>query len=182
MVIRRLVDPGDVVSAGAPVLVLQERGLLEARVGLARLHADSLVAGSTHTLRIHGTVVDATARAIVPNRALRTRTMDVIFEFPSPGETVPGDLVELSLTHRLEKPGFRVPITALTEGVRGLWSIYTLRKEEENYVVEQRVVDVLATNETHAYIRGSIAAGLQYIPSGVHRVVPGERVTRAGGQ
>lgn len=175
MTARRL-DAGDVVAPGTPVLELQEAGAREVRLAVAGRDLGGLAPGSTVTVTIGGERRPAEVRAVVARRDLRARTVDVLLALPPSAAALPGDLVEVALPSSRRAPGFVVPTTALAEGQRGLWSVYTVVTGADGPVAERRTVDVLALAGDRAFVQGSIAAGDRIVATGVHRLVPGQRV------
>jgi hypothetical protein len=81
------------------------------------------------------------------------------------------------------EPGVWLPLSALTEGVRGLWQAYALAPLADarpGVVAGQRVtplpVEVLHYDGDRAYVRGPFAHGTPVVAGGLHRVVPGQLV------
>ncbi|NNF16304.1 MAG: hypothetical protein HKN70_06125, partial [Gammaproteobacteria bacterium] len=77
--------------------------------------------------------------------------------------------------------GFRVPITALTEGERGLWNVLLLAPDssltsEGSHVVQTRAVELHYQDGTFAYIGGPLQHDDLIVAAGVNRVVPGQHV------
>ncbi|MEM7674131.1 MAG: efflux RND transporter periplasmic adaptor subunit, partial [Verrucomicrobiota bacterium] len=63
-----------------------------------------------------------------------------------------------------------VPMSALTENIRGLWSLYSIN---ENSITERKVVDLIHIEDRRAFVRGNFANGETIVADGVHRLVPG---------
>lgn len=177
-VIRRMKDEGDVVAAGEPVLELMERNALEARIGLPLIHSNALSIGDRIPIQVHGAIGSATVVRALPLRDRMTRTTDFILHLDDTPQAVAGDLIQATVETPLEEDGFIVPLTALTEGTRGLWSVYVVSPHDDFAIVERRIVDVIAHNQSDAFIRGSISDGEIIISSGLQRVVPGQRVSK----
>ena len=168
VVTRRLSDEGGVLVAGAPVLELQEHTQPEIRVGIAGRIVDAINAGDLRQVQVRGRSVPARVRAVLPVRHARTRTVDVIMTLDKrPHDVRPGDLVTLMLTQTQIVPekGFWLPIGALAEGTRGLWTAYVLEQTVHRSAPE----DVPAT----AF---RMAPRFVEILYGLHRVVPGQLV------
>jgi hypothetical protein len=109
--------------------------------------------------------------------------VDAIFEL-APGQGVlPGDLARLALERPVETPGFWVPLGALAEGDRGVWTNYVAvpldggeQDGEATHMIEARAVEVLYEREDRVYVRGAIDAGERVVVAGLHRIVPGQTV------
>ena len=124
-VARRYLDEGSVVGAGIPVVRLLETARLEVRVGVAESDARGIRPGRVQLVRVAGRDLEATVRAVLPERNRETRTVEVILQLTTPHpELRDGDLAELTLRRPVEATGAWLPMVALSEGARGLWSCY----------------------------------------------------------
>ncbi|KPQ27271.1 MAG: Membrane-fusion protein [Marinobacter excellens HL-55] len=173
IIVKRWVDEGQVIATGTPVLDLQEEGTHEVRIALANELADRMAIGQSVDLEIQGQTQIAKVKAVLPVRDRRGRTVDVLFNLDTSAHVRPGDLAELRLTLRTDTSGSWVPLSALTETVRGLWSVYTLDDQGQ---AQRQVVDILYQDGEQAYVRGHIVDGLTIVADGVHRIVPGQRL------
>jgi RND family efflux transporter MFP subunit len=192
----RLADEGSVVAPGTPILRLIEAGALEAHIGVPPDAAAALRAGAAHALEIEGRSVPATLRTVVESVERDTRTVTAIFrlEGGGPAPALDGALARVRLTRRLDDPGFWLPLAALAESHRGLWSAYALvpapaGAEEAGATpggaavdaplrAERRQVEVLHTEAERAFVRGTLRDGDTVVWSGAHRLVPGQIVRR----
>ena len=77
--------------------------------------------------------------------------------------------------------GAWVPVTALRDGVRGLWTVLVAVPSDAGSVVAEEAVEILYADETRALVRGTFADGARLIESGAHRVTPGQAVQIIGG-
>ena len=90
---------------------------------------------------------------------------------------LPGAVARIELGREVESPGFWLPITSLTRGSRGLWSVYAVaRMGDGKQIVSRRSVEVIHTEGERARVRGTLDDGDLVISDGTHRVVPGQRV------
>jgi RND family efflux transporter MFP subunit len=189
VVTRLPVHEGQVLAAGSPVVTVQELALPEIRVGVAGPLAETLAPGSEHPLTWRGRTFSARLRALVPLRSGATRTRDALFEpiDPPPG-LHPGELVELPLTQWITAPGFWLPLSALAEGNRGLWTAYAVEPLDgaapagliADHRLSPRPVEILSLDGDRVYVRGALAAGERLVAAGLHRVVPGQLVRLLG--
>ena len=73
-------------------------------------------------------------------------------------------------------------MTALTDGIRGTWNIYTLEKfsidekQETLFKLLSNSVEIIHSEQDKTFIRGSLANGQLVLTSGLHRLVPGQIV------
>lgn len=195
--VARRADEGQVLDAGHPLLTLQEDSLPEIRVGVAGRVIAQLEPGRHYRLRWRDTELTARLRALLPVRAATARTVDALFDpLATEARLLPGDIVTLALDRRVEQRGSWLPITALTEGERGLWSLYVadpLAAGESavrgaTHRIVRRSVDVLHQSAERVYVRGALHSDKQVVVNGLQRIVPGQqvrladaRLARAGG-
>jgi len=185
-VTARLADEGQVLAAGRPVLRMVEAGAMEVRVGVPPEVALELSPGSLHEVAIGGAVARARLRAIVPTVDPRTRTAELVLDLPDPPAMAGhGALARLLLERRIEGRGAWVPLDALSEGRRGLWTVFVVHREEgstEAAVAERRDVQVLHFDGDRAFVRGALADGELIVATGVRRLVPGQPVRLLDGR
>lgn len=188
VVIRRRMDEGQVVAAGEPVFELMEEGRPEVRIGIAGQLVDSLQVGQIQTIRIRKQHFPARVKAILPVRGATTRTVDVILTLDDRAPTIrPGDLATLTLTASVSKPGYWLPLDALSEGPRGLWTVYGLKTvgddlslpkdgSEATYEIIPHLVEILYEESDRVFARGTLQADTLVVAAGLHRIVPGQLV------
>lgn len=185
VVLARHYDEGQVLNPGQPVLTVQETGQLEVRMGIAGDAVSALEAGDRLALIINDQPASATLKAVVPARDAVARTVDVVFSLEvssteGKSRIRSGDLARLELRRPIDAEGYWVPLTALAEGERGLWNAYVVVRAEPSgsgrYEVESRAVEVLYQDGSRAYVNGALQPGDLLVPSGLNRIVPGQRV------
>jgi len=180
----RSVDLGAVVEAGMPVLDLLETGRPRARIGVAPDIARDLTQGETLTLRAGGLQFEGTITAIRPDLTTATRTTTVLVALKDGGIGARlsfGDTVAFHVERRVARPGYRLPLSALVEGERGLWSVLTVTQgEEAGAVVSLEVVEVLHAAGDHVYVDGTLRPGTLVVDEGRERIIPGQRVSLTG--
>lgn len=188
-IVARLADEGQVLGTGEPVLRLQADATPEVRVGVAGDSVEALRVGQTYTLEWRGRSVRARLRAVLPLRAATARTVDALLDPISPPPQLrPGDLVGLPLSKPIEERGIWLPITALAEGERGLWSVYVTEEAsdsgppsglEATHRVVRRTVEVVHHEADRVYVRGTLRPPDRVVATGLHRIVPGQWVRQA---
>jgi RND family efflux transporter MFP subunit len=179
-VIARVADEGRVVEAGYPVLTLQERTTPEIRIGVAGRTLDQLIAGNVYQITWHGQIIAARLRALLPVRAATARTVDALFDpLDPPHGMLAGDLVMLTLNSTIRQRGSWLPLSAMAEGDRGLWSIYVvepLAKPDHELAATHRIVrrtvDIVYQSSERVYVKGSLNPDQQIVVSGIQRIVP----------
>lgn len=184
----RHLDTGAVVSLQMPTAAFRivETGALEVHVGVPAelIPADGVAAGSVR-LKLRDVPVSASAMRVLPNVDPGTRTVTVIYELDRASAQAagarPGDIATLERTIHREERGAWIPITAMSESERGLWSAFAFvpsgDSNEDSAGTAQRIeLEVLSANETHAFVRGTFDARTTIVASGVNRLVPGQRI------
>ena len=104
-------------------------------------------------------------------------------------DVLPGDLARLSLEQRVEEPGFWLPIAALAEGSRGLWTAYVVMPLEDGvnatsgatHYLQPRPVEILYEATERVFVRGALSDGDMFVTGGLTRVVPNQQVRLAEG-
>jgi RND family efflux transporter MFP subunit len=175
VVSARMVDEGTVVAAGSPVVRFRESDEREAVIGLPR--NIPLEIGSEEELILDGRSFSATVTALVDDVNQRTRTVTAILEIPTELNAAQGQVVDLVHRRPVADSGFWVPTTALTEGLRGTWTVYSVEPDGDALVVQREAVEVLHAETDRAFVRGTLEPSERIVSNGLHRVVPGQRVT-----
>ena len=174
IVSARLVDEGTVVAAGSPVVRFRESEEREAVIGVPRTIPVEI--GGVQELLLDGRSFEAEVTALINDVNARTRTVTAIIDLPTELHAAEGQVIDLVHTRRVADSGFWVPTTALTEGLRGMWTVYSVEPDGEAAIVRREAVEVLHAETDRAFVRGTLEASDQIIANGLHRVVPGQRV------
>lgn len=182
-IIRRLADEGAILSPGAPVVTLIENEVMEVRVGVPPALAARLRVGDRHSVEIGDVTLEAAIATIRDDINADTRTVTVVLpiEAAPPGIFRHGALARLIISERRDTPGYWLPITALTESRRGLWSAYALApsQEPETFVATRHELMMIHVDSDRAFVRGTLIDGDEIIVTGLQRIAPGQRVQRA---
>ncbi|MEM1130146.1 MAG: efflux RND transporter periplasmic adaptor subunit [Pseudomonadota bacterium] len=174
----RFYDDGARVGGATPIVELLETDRPLLRVGLTPDMAARLQPGDPLSVRINGE--DKTARMVSRRDDIDpvTRTQPVLFALPE-GQSeglVFGDVVSVDLPREIAAPGMWVPLSALSEGLRGLWTIYVVDETENGPVTERESVELIYADETRAYVRGALAGHDWIVTGGPHRLTTGQTV------
>lgn len=227
-IVERMADEGSMVGAQQPIVELLETDRLEIRIGIPTDLAAELRRGQQYSLTVgtgspggaggsagnrgmngsrhsSGRLISATLRDVLPRIDTATRTQSVLLDIDEPFVTslADGEMVQWELSQPVAVAGYRVPISALSVGTRGLWLIYvacpgdtrsgpavgssqlstdvphrtTDHSGPSNQCrVQSRPVEVLLTDGEYAVIRGAVQSGERYVVNGSHRLVNGQRV------
>ncbi|MEM8740643.1 MAG: efflux RND transporter periplasmic adaptor subunit [Pseudomonadota bacterium] len=169
-------DPGVSLAAGQPILSLMQADAPQFRVGVSPAIADALALGDRVDVRFGTRSVSAELSSILPDLDPATRTRMLLFSLT--GDRLPafGTVGELRLTQRIDMAGFWLPISALRDGPRGLWQVMTVTEGDAGPVIAGEAVEILHAEAERAFVRGTLAPGMEVVTGGPHRVVPGQAV------
>lgn len=171
----RLVDEGAIIAAGQVAIRLVESQHLEARIGIPLNMVKHLNANDSYEFQINGMNVQGYFRKFLPRIDSSTGTVTALFDL-EPAPLFAGSLTELKLQVAVQEQGFWIPISALSESQRGLWSVFVVSDEEK---VESRLVEIIHRGDDGVYVRGTLSSGETLVRGGTDRVVPGQVVARA---
>ena len=181
IVAKRHIDEGTVIQTGQPIIRLVENAIPEARIGLPTRMTNNLAIGESQTVTIDSQQYSATVSSILPEVDPETRTQVVILELKQVAisETRPGQTVRLTRTQTINSEGYWLPLSALTKGVRGLWTAYVVVESDQGngWEVEQQAVEILHQERDRAYVRGTLQPNDRIVASGTHRLVLGQTVS-----
>lgn len=182
-VAKRFVDEGEVIAAGTPILTLLERQLPRIRLALPPDSAADLDIGRAYEFATRATSYKARLLTLLPARQERTRGVIALFECENAlGELRQGDLARLVLTREIAADGFWLPLDALTENSRGLWSCYVADPHGEGHQLTRRELALLHQTEDQAFVRGTLRNGEHVVTEGLHRLAPNLPVTLMSSQ
>ncbi|MEO0688676.1 MAG: efflux RND transporter periplasmic adaptor subunit [Pseudomonadota bacterium] len=181
-VAERSMDEGQIAPPGASVLTIVETARPQARIGIPATRNLPLNVGAQTKVLIDGEEILATVRAVSPSRSEQTRTVDLILTLEAQiGAVREGDLATLQLESAIAEEGFWVPITALSESRRGLWSVFVAEQTDgaDTPTLARRDVELIGQTQERAFIRGAVAKGDKVVATGLQRLAPGVAVTIA---
>ncbi|MEC7290868.1 MAG: efflux RND transporter periplasmic adaptor subunit [Pseudomonadota bacterium] len=173
----RLADEGAIAGPGQPVFELVETGRLEARLGLTAKLAARLDVGEAYELTSDQGPVLATLRSVTGVIDTTNRTVSALFDVVDADSVPAGAVVRLSMIQDIDEPGLWLPVSALTESDRGLWSIYVARRDGSGWVAEPGIVEIVHQSGDRVYVRGAVRDGDRVIMDGLQRITPGQPVT-----
>ena len=177
-------DEGTVIGAGQTVLELLETAKTEIRIGFDRDVSAELEIGSRFPAKVRNIPLTLEIERILPGRDQSTRVVQVIAVLVSSSvELREDDLVEVSISQQITTPGYWLPVSALTENARGLWSCLVAvpledseKEQQATHRLVRRDVEILALEEDRLFVSANFDGEEQLVVNGVHRVVPQQRV------
>lgn len=173
---ERYLEQGSTVGAGKAVVRILETGRMEAHVGVPEQLAKVLSPGDEVTVLVDKTLMQGEILAVGAELKAQSHTAKVRISLPDQ-QALAGSLVKLLLEDQIAASGFRVPQSALTASLRGLWRVYVLVPADKDlYKVQSRDVQLRYMGEQEAYVEGGLVTGELVISGGVHKVVTGQLV------
>ena len=189
IVSSRQIAQGEVIAAGSTAFRLLQTGASEVTIGVPASFISQLQ-GKEHQLQIAGINYAARLLSVGNEVDTVTRTISLRFALADNSAVYNGQLAYLALSQAYQQPGYWVPLSAITDGVRGMWNIYTLEQDVRQqdrddhsaaipalFQLKSTTVTVLHAAETAAYVQGDLKDNQAYVNVGIHRFVPGQRVT-----
>ena len=187
VVIDRMTDEGRATNPGASVLLLEEMGKTEIRVGLPLKEARQLKVGDILSVERDKHSFKAFVDRI--NLALSTSRVSEIYLIPQDYDSlqndktlISGELVHVVLAKNAGlDQGIWLPLSSLSEYGRGLWSVYLAKpndKTDHFAIVERTIVEVIQIQGEFAQVKGGVSKEtLPYVvSSSTQRVVAGQKV------
>ena len=136
--------------------------------------------GSEHTLSLRQQPLQASLLSIRPDVNPVTRTATAVFALPAEVTALDGEPITLDLPQTVYMEGGWLPVSALLDGQRGVWTVLRIAERDGVLVTVREAVEVLETQGDMAYVRGTLTDGNRVVAHGVHRVTPGAVVSIAG--
>ncbi len=175
-IVERMVDPGGIATASQSLLKLVESDNLEAVIGIPADTARKLKVDQQFSIVVGEREFSATLIAKIQQLDISTRTQNLIFQLArqADGTVLPGQLCQIEIATKIPADGFWVPSSALTNGIRGLWSLMIV--DEDSSQAIRTDVQLVYADGDRALVQGSINSGTQVIVEGTHRIVEGQKV------
>ena len=172
IVSKRLVQPGQVVTAGAELLRLIRDGRLEWRPELAEAELSRVTLGAAATVHDNaGAAVSGRVRALSPGVDTSTRTGTVYVELPAPGPLKAGAFVEGRIVTSAS-PALMVPAAAVVMR-DGYAYVFTV---DGKGVVKRLRVRTGASDSGQIEILGGLARGQPIVATGAGFLGEGDSV------
>lgn len=175
----RSIDEGSVVNAGTPVVDVVEAGVRRVRVGISIEASDSIEVNQSYRLISGANNFEGKLISKRPDLQIGTRTVIALFEVNGADDVPFGEIVELVVERPAMARGAWLPLSALTEGSKGLWTVLRVVEGEDSPSIVREAVEVLHVERGRAYVRGNLPAESRIVVNGTNRIIPGQRVALA---
>lgn len=180
---KRQHNLGEVIALGSPVFTLigtrQQQAYIGVPINVAQTletHQDVDITVGTSTIKGKIAGISAEIDAV-------TRTVQLRINLPSDAITsqhaiINGEIAYLEYQQQIDSKGYWVPISSLTDGIRGLWNVFVVTKGSDGLAkIERRDIDIIYTNEQQAFINGAIENKDVIVTQGLHKLVVGQVVS-----
>jgi RND family efflux transporter MFP subunit len=171
LISKRLVQPGQVVSAGTELLRLIRDGRLEWRAELPEDQLTGVAVGNTVELPYAGAVSTGRIRAVTPGVDAQTRTGTIFADLPEPGTLKPGMYVEGRIVTG-EGAALTIPTAAIVQR-DGHSYVFTVNDKQQ--AARLRVCPGQAVQGRTAIVEG-LKAGDRVVVEGAGFLGEGDRV------
>lgn len=168
---------GEVVAAGSPVFTLVGNVNPEAYIGVPVAIANQFTPGQTVHIRVQDQKFIAQIAGISAEVNPISRTLQLRISLPKDARVINGEIAYLDRRQQVAQAGYWVPISALTDGIRGLWNVYVVTANAEAAKIERRDVEILYSTQERVFIQGAIQANENYVSQGLHKLVVGQVVS-----
>ncbi|CAH0533409.1 Multidrug resistance protein MdtA [Vibrio stylophorae] len=176
VIAQRFVSVGDVINTGQASFSLLAQQQREAQIGIPMKHLAEIQQQQQWPIRVGDTIYQG--KLINPGAEVNAQSHTVMLRFTLPADAslMRGELAYLQLQQRHQSEGFWIPMTALTDGMRGVWNVYALNPSGDDYEVVRRSVELIYMKDELAFVQGAVHHQEKLIDTGLHRVVPGQLV------
>ncbi len=173
-------EPGQVVSAGTPVVRIAQDGVRDAVISVPENQVSAIKVGANAAVKLWGSseTRQGTVREIAASADAVTRTFLVkvaLKDTPLPlGATV--TVQPQGLAKQETSAAFKLPISALKENGQGKGSAVWVF-DPATMTVKSQAVELGAPDGDSVIVKSGLQAGMQVVAAGVHVLNAGQKVT-----
>lgn len=180
IVSSRFVAEGEIFNSNQIAFELIKNTHYEITVGVPVKVARDLSKGQKLEVTLEQEQLSAKILVIGKQVNQISRTVELRLAINEQSTFYNGQLAKIKITQKVEQAGFWLPISALTDGIRGQWNIFRVQNTEKSlFKIIATTVEVKYSTLDAVYIAGLPQEQLQVILAGVHRYVPGQLVKKA---
>ena len=167
----RYLDEGSVINPGLAILEIIDSEKVEAHVALPLYLIDKISIQESFTFNLNGELINGVLKRLSPMSLGGSNNRLAIFEFNT--FFVPGAVINLELEINEIERGTCIPIKALSQSDGGLWSVYTVDK---NNSISKELVEVIYYEGKNVYVSGTLSDGDLVIKGGATKVIEGQLI------
>lgn len=176
----RLVAEGENFVPNQTAFELIKQTQYEVTVGVPVNVASDLIIGQKLKVTLNKQTWVAKILVIGKQVHKVSRTVELRLALNQAANFYNDQLVQVNIKQRIAQAGFWLPLSALTDGVRGQWNVYQVTATQDDlFTISATTIEVKYSTLDAAYITGLPLIPLEVIASGVHRYVPRQIVKRA---
>ncbi|MDO6774794.1 efflux RND transporter periplasmic adaptor subunit [Shewanella sp. 3_MG-2023] len=169
---------GEVIALGSPVFTLIGNNQQQAYIGVPNTVAMTMQTNQSVNITVGNQTYTGTIAGISAEIDAVTRTVQLRVDLPNNSRMINGEIAYLEYQQQVNSAGYWVPISALTDGMRGLWNVFVVTKNADGQAqLERRDVDIIYTNQQQAFINGAIDKNDVIVTQGLHKLVVGQIVS-----
>jgi len=178
---ERIIAQGDMVASGNTAFKLIKQSTQEVTLGVPFNVAQTLNIEQSLPINIGGVSLSANIIAIGQQINPLNHTIELRLGLSQANERFNGQIARATIIQTIEESGYWIPISALTDGMRGQWNIYQAisQPEFEIFKIQAVTINVVHTTATHAYVSPAQEQEVTLITQGLHRYVPGQLIRSA---
>ena len=187
VITKKMVSTGEQSSPAKIAFQLIQQSNNEITFGIPAVLANSVKTNQLLTVEINDGEHQGRILSISKQIDPLNRTVQLRMKLTTPVNSYNGQLVKVHINKKVDQQGYWIPLTAVTDGVRGQWQVFLAIKDKPNSVVDitakdlftiqSATVQVLHANKTSIYISGLPEGEHLIVSEGLHRFVSGQRVT-----
>jgi multidrug efflux pump subunit AcrA (membrane-fusion protein) len=126
---------------------------------------------------VDNAVINARLRSVGQDVDSQTLTVLAVLNLPDDQPVRVGQTVALQLEEEVASLGGWLPITALLEGDKGLWTVLVVRQDGDGSTVTVREsVEVIFNRSDRVFVKGTLTDGDSVVSGGMQRLSPGAPV------
>ena len=167
----RYLDEGSVINPGLAILEIIDSEKVEAHVALPLYLIDKISIQESFAFNLNGELINGVLKRLSPMSLGGSNNRLAIFEFNT--FFVPGAVINLELEINEIERGTWIPIKALSQSDGGLWSVYTVDK---NNSISKELVEVIYYEGKNVYVSGTLSDGDLVIKGGATKVIEGQLI------
>lgn len=180
VVSHRECDLGTVINQGQAIMTLANLENPQAHIGVSVKIARELELKQPLTIDIGNQSFQGVVAGISSVIDPVTHTVEVRFLLPKTLRIFSGEIARLNYQQNIAQSGFWVPLTALTQGVRGRWNMFLVNEINNKAIIQKRDIEIIHIENERAFVSGAISQGEKYLSQGLHKFVNGQQIRLDG--
>jgi len=165
---QRFVAIGEIVAPGTPLIRLLKKGHNQIQVGVPQ-HLQQTIKPYM-TVIISGKEYNAKALSTGAEIDPISNTLLMRFALPDNAPVYAGQIARLKIKQKKHALGYWIPLSALTDGIRGTWNIYHINKQDNTSRLKPTIVEVIYTDGINAYVSAALPDKSKIVANGLHKV------------